>query len=614
MCDKSSLLLLLFLHLRSHSIFAYSFKTLHNLHSTQLNRDVKRIPTYPRHQSQNSRIRPLLFSSLSDAYNKGEDKYRKEADELMKKAKMLRQEISAEEKILEEMKSKLKLSITPENMDIEEPESETMEDKDISTNITNIGGDMGKFEDDVMVFPRWVPYSMIGLIFNYKMKQKGPEIQKEDLAIFRTEILQKSDEFFCVSSDSMPYAAIFRGNVNKRYQRMNNSTTPANQDYHQSVWNSINKRMDEYDNGSLREKIQLFWLYDPEPQTTPDEQDLDRQPVIFVVGAELKPYYHNKPEKAKLTDHISRESFLILLTSMCALFTSFAYSQTKHSLNPGLFSKFVNEQNLSPLKLTIPVSFGIFGFHMMFYAIQRFMGKRSNISVGPPIILPSFRLGTFGALASTRSFPSERTNLFDFAFLPSLTKLLVSLVFCIYGIYVTVRSPLETLSNFPHILVAQVKSSMLVSFLSYLIAPKILMLPLSQPIPIHPLFLIGWSGLISSCLELLPFGKLNGGRATTALFGRKFGTFISLITFGFLSVTSLSPGFPHVSFFWLLIALFFQRQQDTQIRNEITPVVGVRGFFSNVRDSKGKWRLPVYLSTALLISSILLPSPGFLPL
>jgi hypothetical protein len=97
--------------------------------------------------------------------------------------------------------------------------------------------------------------------------------------------------------------------------------------------------------------------------------------------------------------------------------------------------------------------------------------------------------------------------------------------------------PKEHYHTSPVVPVSMLKSSLLTGKILSFIAPKALMLPLSQPIPIHPLFMIGFSGLISSALNLLPIFRLDGGR------GNHIGGLASAGTLLFsLHSRLLSPG------------------------------------------------------------------------
>ena len=57
-----------------------------------------------------------------------------------------------------------------------------------------------------------------------------------------------------------------------------------------------------------------------------------------------------------------------------------------------------------------------------------------------------------------------------------------------------------------------------------------LMQTLSAPIPVHPLVVVGFTGMIVSALNLMPIGKLDGGRASAAVFGRRTSAVLGTLT------------------------------------------------------------------------------------
>jgi membrane-associated protease RseP (regulator of RpoE activity) len=54
-------------------------------------------------------------------------------------------------------------------------------------------------------------------------------------------------------------------------------------------------------------------------------------------------------------------------------------------------------------------------------------------------------------------------------------------------------------------------------------------LPDGQTLNIHPIVFASWFGMLATALNLLPFGQLDGGHLTYALFGR-WSTHLSLAT------------------------------------------------------------------------------------
>jgi membrane-associated protease RseP (regulator of RpoE activity) len=88
--------------------------------------------------------------------------------------------------------------------------------------------------------------------------------------------------------------------------------------------------------------------------------------------------------------------------------------------------------------------------------------------------------------------------------------------------------------TFPVLPAVAIKSSLLAGTLTSWIVSKVLMLPPAQPIPVHPLFLVGYAGLIASGLNLLPVFRLDGGRACSAAMGPKQAAIISVSVILFL--------------------------------------------------------------------------------
>ena len=108
-----------------------------------------------------------------------------------------------------------------------------------------------------------------------------------------------------------------------------------------------------------------------------------------------------------------------------------------------------------------------------------------------------------------------------------------------------------------------------------MLAPKSMILPLSQPLPLHPLFVVGFAGLISSALNMLPVFRLDGGRACSAAMGSRFCAVCSSGTLVFMFSLALSSK-TGVAVAWGLFILLFQRRFEIPVRDELTDVDDVR--------------------------------------
>jgi membrane-associated protease RseP (regulator of RpoE activity) len=149
--------------------------------------------------------------------------------------------------------------------------------------------------------------------------------------------------------------------------------------------------------------------------------------------------------------------------------------------------------------------------------------------------------------------------------------------------------------TFPVLPAVAIKSSLLAGTLTSWIVSKVLMLPPAQPIPVHPLFLVGYAGLIASGLNLLPVFRLDGGRACSAAMGPKQAAIISVSVILFLLSMALSGG-SGLGFSWGMIIALFQRQQEIPPRDDVTEVDNVR---------LGSW-----IFSFVLAVGILSPFPG----
>jgi membrane-associated protease RseP (regulator of RpoE activity) len=115
-----------------------------------------------------------------------------------------------------------------------------------------------------------------------------------------------------------------------------------------------------------------------------------------------------------------------------------------------------------------------------------------------------------------------------------------SLLLMISGVISTVHSSATALAQFPVVPIVLLKSSFLVGSLLSALAPKIMLLPNPQPVPVHPLVLIGFTGLLANALNMLPVGHLDGGRAYGTIFGSRSAEVATVCTLFLLTLLTFS--------------------------------------------------------------------------
>ncbi|MGD1859259.1 MAG: site-2 protease family protein [Leptolyngbyaceae cyanobacterium] len=187
-----------------------------------------------------------------------------------------------------------------------------------------------------------------------------------------------------------------------------------------------------------------------------------------------------------------------------------------------------------------------------------FMAQRRAVQLSWPFFLPTWDIGTFGALTRIASVLPNRSVLFDVAIAGPAAGGLLSLGLLIGGLVLSHPG-----SEF-QLPVEFFQGSVLVGTLAKIVLGQALTQPL---VDIHPFVLIGWLGLIITGLNLLPAGQLDGGRVVQAIYGRKIAKRATVITLIILAIASLANP---LALYWAVLILFLQRSQERPATNELT--------------------------------------------
>eukprot|EP00554_Chaetoceros_debilis_P014325 CAMPEP_0194126092 /NCGR_PEP_ID=MMETSP0150-20130528/59808_1 /TAXON_ID=122233 /ORGANISM="Chaetoceros debilis, Strain MM31A-1" /LENGTH=726 /DNA_ID=CAMNT_0038819937 /DNA_START=241 /DNA_END=2421 /DNA_ORIENTATION=+ len=452
---------------------------------------------------------------------------------------------------------------------------------------------MTRLMEDIIQVPMWVPSSILPFLV-----ANPTEIDEEDVKKIRSEVLKES-QFRIISSDSMRFAAVFRGTfvekkrassiatlssgeVSKGGERSAVKDTESKESLSEVTFRDIQSRLVS---SGLDSKIQLFLMEDPEwrPSDREDEPD----PTILAVSTSVVP------EQA--AEGGATKKFIAVLSIISTIFATFAYAVSGYALNPKFFNAVVNNSDVSVVSSCLPVFIGVFALSALHEAAHYIAAEISDVKLGLPVPLPSLQIGTFGCITPLRSFPRSRTALFDVAMSGPLVTALASIVIMVTGLSMTIQSSPEALSNLATVPAALFKTSFLVGSITSFLAPKVMAIPLSQPIPVHPAFLVGFAGLVISVLNMLPIGRLDGGRASTALFGRRSAYFVSLASLSFLAIAALTQTSAISIFFGLLVTVF-QRNAEIPLQDELTEINNIRAI--------------IFLFAAVLTVLTLTPFPG----
>ena len=321
------------------------------------------------------------------------------------------------------------------------------------------------------------------------------------------------DTFY--STETIPYleGVIFKGNMR--------GTDPA------EVFSRLSANLQE----RVGDRYRLFFVESPE-----------ERPVVIVLPSS------NDPKPATLPQKI-----LAIVLLVATIATSLEAA--------GLLLNFDFYNNLERFGEVLPISAAIWTVFAAHELGHRWLGKRHKVRISLPFFIPSWQIGSFGAITRFESLVPNRTALFDISIAGPAAGGIVSLLMLVTGLVLSHEgSAFQVPAQF-------FQGSVLVGTLARIFLGASLQNTL---VDVHPLTIVGWLGLVVTALNLMPAGQLDGGRVVQAIYGRKTARRATIATMIVLGIVALvNPANPIV-LYWAIVILFLQRSLERPSLNEIT--------------------------------------------
>ncbi|AFZ34143.1 peptidase M50 [Stanieria cyanosphaera PCC 7437] len=362
-------------------------------------------------------------------------------------------------------------------------------------------------------------------------------IPEEDLA--KIKGIFGIDTFFATETISYQDGAIFKGNLRGEADLV-----------HTSLTNKLKQQ--------LGDKYRLFLVESPE-----------EKPVIVILPST------NDPQPTTLA-----QKNLALVLLLATIVTSLEAA--------GLLLGFDLFSNFNRYQEAIPLSLGLWTILAVHEIGHRILAKRYDIRLSVPFFLPTWQIGSFGAITRFESLLPSRTALFDIAFAGPAAGGLISLLLLVIGL---VLSHPGSMFQIPTVFF---QGSILVGALAKVVLGSTLQ---TNIVDVNPLVLIGWLGLVITSLNLLPAGQLDGGRIVHAIYGRKTARRATIATLILLGIVALfNPSNP-IPLYWAILILFLQRELERPTMNEL----------SEPDDARAAWGL---LALFLMLATLIPLSPS----
>ncbi|HEY9708394.1 MAG TPA: site-2 protease family protein, partial [Oculatellaceae cyanobacterium] len=187
--------------------------------------------------------------------------------------------------------------------------------------------------------------------------------------------------------------------------------------------------------------------------------------------------------------------------------------------------------------------------------------QRHKVRLGLPFFIPSWQIGSFGAITRFESLIPNRTALFDISIAGPAAGGLVSLLMLITGLILSHDgSRFQVPAQF-------FQGSIVVGTVARIFLGASLKATI---VDVHPLAIVGWLGLVVTALNLMPAGQLDGGRVVQAIYGRKTARRATIATLVVLGIVALANPANPIVLYWAIVILFLQRSLERPSLNEIT--------------------------------------------
>lgn len=205
----------------------------------------------------------------------------------------------------------------------------------------------------------------------------------------------------------------------------------------------------------------------------------------------------------------------------------------------------------------------------------RVTAARYGVKLSPSFLVPSNWTGCLGVMNNYESLLPNKKALFDIPVARTASAYLTSLALTIAAF--VADGSFNGGDNALYIRPQFFFNNPLLSFIQFVIGPYTddlgNVLPYAVEgvgVPVDPLAFAGLLGMVVTSLNLLPCGRLEGGRIAQAMFGRSTATLLSFATSFLLGIGGLSGSVLCLA--WGLFATFFRGGEEIPAKDEITPL------------------------------------------
>ena len=332
---------------------------------------------------------------------------------------------------------------------------------------------------------------------------------------------------------------------------------------------------DALEKSRVREQLLVHFVADPTPVTEDQLMIGERPPVLYVTSTD-----------------IAREGnrFVLAGVTSLAIGTAWYNSLYPFLLNPSLLKSSEEQLNLANAgmeydlnfltDMAIPLFTAFMGTQIVHEAAHWAVASSKKMEITFPTLVPSLVTGVTSSITALKRSPRNKQDLFDFAIVGPLAGIVASCALLFVGCGITATLDSASYAQLPALpLVVLRQSALGGGIIEYVLGDGMLSVPASTAgtaaladvnISLHPFAIAGFFGLVVNAINLVPFGRTDGGRVALALFGRsgsQAAGFFALIALFFQGIFSSD-----LLLFYFAFMTFFQSESEIPCRNEVDDI------------------------------------------
>lgn len=340
-------------------------------------------------------------------------------------------------------------------------------------------------------------------------------IPKETVDILKSQVFG-FDTFFVTSQEPYEGGVLFKGNLRGQAA---------------VTYKKIEKRLQE----TFGDQYKLFLLINPE----------DDKPVAVVV-----PRKTLQPETTAVPEWFAAGSFGIV-----TIFTLLL--RNVPALQSNILSVFDTPDVLKDGLSGALVTALILGVHEISHIL---VAKSAGVKLGVPFFVPSWQIGSFGAITRILNIVPNREDLLKIAIAGPLAGFSLGFLLLLLGFYLPPSDGIGIIVNSDVF-----HESLLAGGIAKLLLGDVL--KEGATISVNPLVIWAWAGLLINAINSIPAGELDGGRISFAIWGRKAASRFTAASIVLLGLSSLIDD---VAFYWVVLIFFLQRGPIAPLAEEIS--------------------------------------------